>query len=372
MESVKEASKIRIKNIFYILLYAWEKVEEKNFVDTEGEGLTNLRDLFAKVLTSGIMHLKRRGIDRGYVPHLELLSCIRGKIDFNNTLKSMSHIQGKIYCNYDEFSYNILHNQILKTTLQNLLNCENSDTGIKLDIGNRKDLYESYKLFRDVETIPLTKRTFGRVQLHSNNYFYDFLIKVCELIYDSFIPEKGSGRYRFHNFLENEEGMNEIFERFVRNFYKIEQTEFEVDTPKIEWNIKEKNANSKQYVPKMQTDIVLTSANRKIVIDTKFYSKTLQEQHNKKTIHSGNLYQMFAYLKNLEACGGELNKRCEGILLYPTIDEKEYDLKYDLQGHDFSVKTVNLNSDWSEINRRLLDILVPDRVNVKESQYSYS
>jgi 5-methylcytosine-specific restriction enzyme subunit McrC len=236
---------------------------------------------------------------------------------------------------------------------------------------NLDNVYESYRLFRDVETIPLTKRTFGRVQLHSNNYFYDFLIKVCELIYDSFIPEKGSGRYRFHNFLENEKGMNDIFEKFVRNFYKIEQTEFRVSSDAIRWDIRAKDAVSQHYVPGMQTDIVLTSANRKIVIDTKFYSKTLQEQHNKKTIHSGNLYQMFAYLKNLEACGGELNERCEGILLYPTIDD-DYDLEYDLQGHDFSVKTVNLNSDWSEISSRLLDILVPDRVNVSECQYSYS
>ena len=55
-----------------------------------------------------------------------------------------------------------------------------------------------------------------------------------------------------------------------------------------------------RYLPTMRTDVSLESSTRHIVIDAKYYSKTLQTYFGTDTIHSGNLYQLYAYLKNLQ------------------------------------------------------------------------
>ena len=71
----------------------------------------------------------------------------------------------------------------------------------------------------------------------------------------------------------------------------------------------------------METDISLRDSNRTIIIDTKYYRKTLQSYFNSETIHSQNLYQLFAYMKNLES-KDEQDAHAEGMLLYPVVNKK--------------------------------------------------
>jgi len=55
---------IPIQNIYYLLCYAWDKLEEKEIVDVEPLDSTSLADLFARVLINGTNHLLKRGFDR--------------------------------------------------------------------------------------------------------------------------------------------------------------------------------------------------------------------------------------------------------------------------------------------------------------------
>ncbi|MBE6319032.1 MAG: hypothetical protein E7081_08690 [Bacteroidales bacterium] len=47
----------------------------------------------------------------------------------------------------------------------------------------------------------------------------------------------------------------------------------------------------------MKSDIVIADENHTLIIDTKYYTKTLQTNFDHKTIHSNNLYQIFTYVK---------------------------------------------------------------------------
>jgi 5-methylcytosine-specific restriction enzyme subunit McrC len=105
----------------------------------------------------------------------------------------------------------------------------------------------------------------------------------------------------------------------------------------------------------MKTDISITSENRKIIIDTKYYRECLQEHYNKETIISSNLYQIFTYVKNAEAQGGSATN-CEGILIYPTV-KKEFDLAYSIENHKISIKTISLNQGWRNISNDLMKII---------------
>jgi 5-methylcytosine-specific restriction enzyme subunit McrC len=49
-------------------------------------------------------------------------------------------------------------------------------------------------------------------------------------------------------------------------------------------------------LPTMETDITLRSGTRTVVIEAKYYRETLTRRYGKETLHSDNLYQLFAYL----------------------------------------------------------------------------
>src|SRR3954466_13854019 len=114
---------IPIQNIYFLLCYAWDKLEEENVVDVDPAGITELVDLFARVLISGTNHLLKRGFDRNYVAHQEWTGRLRGRGDISAVAKT-GRVTATLPCEFDELSYDVLHNQILKATIRRLSRTE--------------------------------------------------------------------------------------------------------------------------------------------------------------------------------------------------------------------------------------------------------
>ena len=108
-------------------------------------------------------------------------------------------------------------------------------------------------------------------------------------------------------------------------------------------------------LPSMLTDVSLRSRDRTIILDAKYYKETLSSFHGNKKIHSNNLYQLFAYLQNIALNGGN-DEHAVGILLYPVIGE-EVKAQYELLGTPIRIETVDLSSDWQNIEAKLLSII---------------
>jgi 5-methylcytosine-specific restriction enzyme subunit McrC len=341
-------SPIPIQNIYYLLCYAWNRLEERDVIDVQSLNSAKLVDLFAKVLVGGTRHLIRRGFDRGYLAFAEDTGRIRGKISFASSLKRNLFSQARVHCVYDELDYNVLHNRILKTTISRLVFAQGLDLELKEGLG------EVLRRLRDIEPLPLTSQIFRRVQLHRNNHYYGFLLNVCELIYDHLLVDERTGKSRFRDFLRDENRMAALFEKFVRNFYELEQDVFDVRSPKIKWQATSEDATAMRYLPEMRTDVCLISPHRKIILDCKYYRETLQKHHQKASLKSENLYQIFAYVKNKEIDPGW--EVCEGMLLYPVVDQT-LKLTFEIQGHLCHVSTINLNQDWQYIEKDMLNII---------------
>jgi 5-methylcytosine-specific restriction enzyme subunit McrC len=150
--------------------------------------------------------------------------------------------------------------------------------------------------------------------------------------------------------------MAALFEAFVRNFYRKEQTAYRVQSETIEWALATEGADD-HYLPSMITDTSLEArdGSRKVVIDTKFYSEALKAHHDKERAMSANLYQIYAYLKNLEPRGG-MDQHAEGVLLYPATGQS-LDLHFHLPGHRVRICTVNLDQDWTQIHEDLIALI---------------
>src|SRR4051794_28955982 len=104
---------IPIENIYYLLCYAWNTLEEKDRVDVSIDDRTELLDLFAKILIGSTRVLIRRGMDRSYVPLTEEFAGIKGKLELSATVKGSLRLRSRTICSFDEFSPDILTNRIL-------------------------------------------------------------------------------------------------------------------------------------------------------------------------------------------------------------------------------------------------------------------
>ncbi|WP_291720561.1 5-methylcytosine restriction system specificity protein McrC [Bernardetia sp.] len=354
--------KIPIKNIYYLLCYAWNKLEESERIKIDVEDKTELLDLFTKVLINATKVLLKRGLDRNYIENVQEISGIKGKLQTSQTLKKNLLLKQKTLCSFDEFSFDILQNQILLSTIQRLIKTQKLDRKLKTEL-----VFLQRKLPKTIQKIELKSLLFPQVKIHRNNRFYGFVMNVCQIIYENTLPSENKneqGNYTFSDFTRDKRKMNVLFEAFIRNFYKLEQTKYTtVKSEIIKWGF-ENNfelqseigfSESHKYLPRMETDISLENETEKIIIDAKFYQNTMAENYGKEKIFSSNLYQLFSYLLNQED-GSNKTKSATGILLYPTI-EKEYNLDYQFKQHKIQIRTLNLNADWREIERRLKQVI---------------
>jgi 5-methylcytosine-specific restriction enzyme subunit McrC len=203
--------------------------------------------------------------------------------------------------------------------------------------------------------IRLDRSVFRRVRLHRNNAHYGFLLQVCELAYDTALPEEGGGGYHFAAVLRDERKMALTFQSFVRNFYRLEQQRFRVTGLQLSWDAVPSCAEDADLLPIMVTDIFLESSDRSVIMDTKYYRSALSENYSKPSLHGANLYQMFAYVKNAEAKGMAF-QRTEGLLLYPTVGDPVR-ASYLMQGHQVSVASLNLDQPWRAVALDLLSLI---------------
>lgn len=342
--------RIPIQNIYYLLCYAWNKLDEKERVKVSIDDSTELVDLFAKVLINTTKVLLKRGIDKNYIEHTEEIAGVKGKLLISETIKRNILFKQRTISSFDDFSANILSNQILLSTIYGLTRTKGIDKELK------SELVSLHKMFIGIDQIQISSSLFKQVRLNRNNRFYGFVMNVCQIIFESTLPSEEKGKFLFSDFTRDEKKMPTLFQAFIRNFYKIEQSKFPtVKGETIDWQFESVDEQSDQYLPQMHTDITLENISDKVIIDAKYYQETMKLYYNKEIIKSENLYQLFSYLINQEE-DTEKTKKTIGILLYPTI-EKDYDLNFKYGEHNIKIRTVNLNTDWINIHDRLLAII---------------
>ena len=143
-----------------------------------------------------------------------------------------------------------------------------------------------------------------------------------------------------------------FYEKFILEYYKKEHPEIKVSASQIPWDTDD---GYKEILPVMQSDIMLKKDDKTLVIDAKYYAHTTQNQYDVNTLHSGILYQIFTYVKNLDT---ENTGNVSGMLLYAKTDEIVLpNNSYKMGGNAISVKTLDLDCDFLEIRKQLDNIV---------------
>ncbi len=140
------------------------------------------------------------------------------------------------------------------------------------------------------------------------------LLFLCYFALQGLLLTTEKGTYKMAAFLDDQR-MSQLYERFILEYYRFHHPDLHAAASQIEWNLDD---GKSEYLPVMQTDIVLKRVPKTLIIDAKYYRHTMQSQFDKQTIHSSNLYQIFTYVKNMDKyCTGNVT----GMLLYAKTTE---------------------------------------------------
>lgn len=352
---------IPIENLFYMLCYAWNVLSIKDDIQVAGDDYENAYDLLARIFSYGIGKLIRSGFHRSYNEKTEELPTLKGKITVQDNINKLSMQRKKIICTYDDYSNNDIFNQILKYTIDSIIkNPEISKI-------TKNDLKKKAVFFQGIDSAPPTKDNRKKITFNQNNLIYKMLISISIMLYDGIVVNEKEGKNAFKDFFR-EEQMQKVFELFILNFYltHLNRLIYKVHAPKINWQI-ENSANDiwgdifdvETNPGDRRTDIVIENKKQKVqmIFDAKYYKKTFVESYkgiDEDKIRTSHLNQIRGYLLDSKFEGNKV-----GALLYPMVNN---DLKkgkiFPIQGTHIVIKTINLQDDWKEIKKDMLEFVI--------------
>lgn len=336
---------IYIRNIYYMLAYAFRVLQQSNFEEISSEKFNEVQDLFAAILAKGTSQQIKRGLYREYVTKNETLSVMRGKLNLTGTIRNRIQRKQKLDCEFDELSENNMFNQILKTTLHYLVR----DNGVAPE---RKSALKKILVFFDnVDVLIPSQIQWNRLYYQKNNKNYEMLMNICYFVLDGMLQTTENGDYKMAAF--SDEHMARLYEKFILEYFRHHHKYLdEARAAQVKWDlVGEQNESMIRFLPVMQTDIMLRLKEKILIIDAKYYGKSLQHQFDKYSLHSGNVYQIFTYVKNMDK-GNTGN--VSGILLYAKTDEAiTPDCMFNMGGNKIGAKTLDLNVDFKVIAAQL-------------------
>lgn len=355
--------KVPIKNALFLYSYIWDKVENRDYANLSSQDDFESSNIFAELFLINIKKILKQGLYKEYIQNNEELGVVRGRIDIKSSINAQSFKRGKVDCDYDELVENNILNQIIKFIAIRLY--KSAD----LSIYNKRRINKIILYFSRVDYVEIDKYSFQKLHFNKSNYYYFYMIKICELIFNLQMLSEESGKYVFYDLFSSDENMNEVFELFVYKFYEYELPKgYTVKyQSQLNWNL---TGGNQSLLPIMKMDTLIKSEKETTIIDTKYYKNYVSTNFNKASFISENIYQMMAYLGNINA-----NNDLRGILLYPLpfdsepIDET-YDVKIASDGPDVKIQflTIDLSQDWKKIAFDLLSIIDINLANKKAQE----
>lgn len=338
---------ILIKNIYYILSYAFRTLRQEIYEEVATEPFEEMHDLMAAILSKGIGLQLKQGLYREYSDLQEELPVLRGKINLSGTIRNRMAQQRRLTCDFDQLSEDNLLNRILKTTVMLLLR------NAKLKSEYKDELKKKMLYFSDVRLLEPSTIPWSSIRFQRSNRTYRMLLGICRLVMEGMLMMTDAGEYRLASFVD-EQRMCRLYEKFILEYYKKHFPALSVSASQIRWSLDE---GADAMLPLMHSDIHLQKGNTVLIIDAKYYSHTMQKQYDKQKIHSNNLYQIFTYVKNRDYAFGDREHKVSGLILYAKTEEEiQPDNVYQMHGNQITVQTLDLNKDFSLIARQLNQI----------------
>jgi 5-methylcytosine-specific restriction enzyme subunit McrC len=350
--------RVPIRNIWLLMLYASDiyRIRGMGYYGVE-ENPDDIPDLIAELLVGTVERRLMRNLSAGYRMTDAITSRVRGRIDLLRTESHQLLRRAKVACHYEELTIDTPRNRYVRAALQRLTQIVRTDR-IRIKCSALSARLTALGVTGPKpELIELSTETFGR-----NDVADKTMISLARLAFDLALPLESSGVYALNATEREERWLQKLFERAVGGFYSqaLERSVWNVQCgKKLTWNIADKTSAIDDIMPSMKTDIFLENkaSNNWIIIDTKFTDIVTSGWYREKSLKSGYVYQIYAYLRSQENQDIPPSMNSTGILLHPVIDTI-YDEAIILDGHRIRFMTVNLAGKATEIRSDLLKCVV--------------
>ena len=342
-----------------MLSYAFQELMERGYKKVATEDFKNVGDLCAEILNIGISKQLKLGLRREYIEQSEQLSVLRGRIEVTETINRNSLIKRQIVCKYDEYSENSYVNRILKTTMLLLIS---SDIAVE----RKRSLRKLLLYFDGVDTLNPSNINWKQ-RYDRNNRTYQMLVSICYLVIKGLLQTTNNGKTRLMDFIDDQR-MHHLYEKFILGYYKKEYPHIKASASQIKWMVDDDHTG---MLPIMQSDVMLEYGSKVLIIDAKYYGNNLQKQFEKYSIHSGNLYQIFTYVKNKVAELNNSKTDVSGLVLYAKTDaELQPKDNFLMGGNRIGVDNLDLNCEFSQIAKHLDQIAIDYLGVCSENSYT--
>ena len=194
-----EQSKIPIRNIYYMLCYAWNVLDQSERMEVGSERFENIYNLLARLYDNGLNILIKQGLNRYYKLQSKATSTLEGKIKISESIKQHTLSNTQMVCEYEDYTDDIIFNQIIKRTIEILVKSPNLDPSLKNKLFKKK-LY-----FTNISDIELSKPLFKQIRYNRNNYQYRLLMNISEFIYLGLITTEDQKNLTFLDFVRDQQ-----------------------------------------------------------------------------------------------------------------------------------------------------------------------
>ena len=318
-----------------MLAYAFRSIKQDEIGEFDSEEFSNMNELFSEIIIQGMRRQLKRGLPKGYINEKEELSNLRGKIDLQTSNRKLTNVRHHLVCDFDELTEDIPSNRLIKCAITILLKQSDVSKERKHFL---KFLRSSLENVTDIRYHKIPPQRTGGAE-------YVMLINICRFLLEGLLSDN-KGDHKMRKWLPNEE-MSALYERFLLEYFKLHYPKLNPRSSYIEWDIAE---NSKS-MPKMRSDVHLSFQEKTLIIDAKFYNRTMVEHYDKKIYHSNHLYQIYTYVKNEDR---SRSGNVSGMLLYAKTDEDiTPDSENIIGGNTISVKTIDLTQNFIGIRTQL-------------------
>ncbi|MFB0878208.1 McrC family protein [Enterococcus lactis] len=276
----EEATDSRIRQLFLEMLKTVRSINGKTFKLTNlNAKKNNLLEVFISMFLTESDMIIKRGLKSSYVTVQSNEKFLKGKLLMTQHLRKNSVNQSYFYNEYDEFLTNSAENQLVKTTLEYLL--QNSR-----DNNNLRIIREQLVYFEFVDLTNAPEQTFQKVSIGRNYKYYAQTLDWCRIFLSrkSFTSFRGSSLAFAILF-----PMEEIFEAYIAHKLKKSLPDANVSAQDKKYSLFDRTNETKAGY-RLRPDLVVRYENDQTTIaDTKW--KVLDSSGPSQA----DLYQMYAY-----------------------------------------------------------------------------
>ena len=333
---------IPLRNIYFILSYAWKYYRPSDLKKVDTKDFRNETEFFAELFIIILSKYLKRGLHQDYILQRNSIQTIKGKVDFNNSMKLTSLGLKELECQYDEYSSNNEVNQLIYATMMTLLKAN-------INADQKKSIKKKMVYFNGVTNVQVNRDLLSNIKPVRGNNTLNFLLSVSKYIHSNVGFDEQEGKFDLTDFAQN--GMGLVFENFVFNFYRTKLTSYSVRSGEmINWDSFDQNG----LYPTMKTDITIRKNDAVLVIDTKYYQNMFNSHYqspDRQKFISNNIYQLYTYINNFKS-----DKPVEGMLLYPNTSFTVRNERI-VSGKRMLINNVNLNREWKDIEAELISLV---------------